>query len=200
MRLIRQLRDSRYSSWTVLTAPGAWMVYAYWRGTVFYGELMHWTGDVAAGLLLLALAITPLRMLFPRSSAPLWLVRRRRYIGVASFGYALLHAVVYAERLGSIDAAWQQASESDLRAGWLGLAIMLPLALTSNNASMRALGRGWKRLHRTVYAAALLTLAHWYLAAFDPTTGIVCFALLGAIEVFARLWRYRDTHRQASAI
>ena len=149
MRLIRQLRDSRYSSWLVLAAPGTWMVQAYWRGTAFYGELMHWTGDIAAALLVLALAITPLRLLFPRSSAPLWLVRRRRYIGVASFGYALLHALVYAQRLGTIGAVWEQATEADLLAGWLGLAIMLPLALTSNNASMRALGRGWKRLPDT---------------------------------------------------
>jgi len=195
MKAIAQLLNSRYSAWAVLALPALIMIQGYLRGTVFYGELMHSTGDLAAQLLILALLITPVRMLFPNYGWPLWLMRRRRYIGVASFGYALLHALVYAQRLGELDAIWAQASAIDMLFGWLGLAVMLPLALTSNNASVRFLGRGWKRLHRTVYAAAGLTFVHWYFAAFDPTTGIVYFALLCTVAVFARLWRFRERRR-----
>jgi len=198
MRRIRQLLNSRYTVWTMFALPGVWMMQGYWRGTAFYGELMHATGDLAAELLILALLITPLRMLLPRYAWPLWLLQRRRYIGVAAFAYAALHALLYAERLGTFAAVWAQAAELDLLAGWLGLAIMLPLALTSNNVSMRKLGRGWKRLHRSVHAAAALTLAHWYLAAFDPTMGIVYFAGLTFVALFAQLRRYRERQRLTS--
>lgn len=174
------------------------MTQGYWRGTVFYGEVMHASGEVAAALLIAALSLTPLRVILPRVAWLLWLMQRRRYLGVAAFGYALLHAWVYAQRLGAVDAIWTQAAAPDMWTGWLALAIMLPLALTSNNLSVRKLGRSWKRLHRLVYAAALLTLAHWFLAAFDPTMGLIYFGLLGCIRLLGR-WRGRRTRRRQLA-
>ena len=66
--------------------------------------------------------------------------------------------------------------------GWLAFAIFLPLALTSNDASVRMLGRSWKRLHRAVYAAAVLSFAHWILEAFDPAVAYAHLAVLAAIQ------------------
>lgn len=164
------------------------MLQGYARGTLYYGELMHASGEMAARLLILALAITPLRVIFPRFGWPLWLAQRRRYIGVAAFGYALLHAWVYAQRLGAVAAIGAEARDASMWTGWLGLAVMLPLALTSNNWSVRRMRQAWRSLHRLVYAAALLTLAHWFLAAFNPGPGIAHFAALAGLQAM-RLWR-----------
>ncbi|MEX2458656.1 MAG: hypothetical protein WD770_06685, partial [Actinomycetota bacterium] len=61
--------------------------------------------------------------------------------------------------------------------------IMLALALTSNDASLRRLGHGWKILHRAVYVAALLSFAHWVLSAFNPTPGYIHLGVLAALEL-----------------
>ena len=65
---------------------------------------------------------------------------------------------------------------------------MLALAVTSNDASARLLRRRWKLLHRGVYAAAVLTFAHWILSAFDPIPGAIHLAVLVALEAI-RLWK-----------
>ena len=55
--------------------------------------------------------------------------------------------------------------------------------MTSNDIATRALGRLWKRLHRLVYPAAILTFLHWVLASFDPTTAYIHIVILFAIEL-----------------
>jgi len=195
MSRIRWLLDSRYTFWALLYAPGLWITLGYIRGTTFYGEILHASGELAAQLLIAALALTPLRLLFSRAPWTTWLLRRRRYIGVAAFAYALLHTIVYCERLGSLDAILAQAIEAAMWTGWLALAVMLPLALTSNDVSVRRLGHAWKMLHRLAYVSAVLTLAHWYFAAFDPTPGLIYFGLLAGLEIF-RLWAGRATLRR----
>ena len=77
----------------------------------------------------------------------------------------------------------EEAGNADMFTGWLAFALFAPLAITSNDASMRALKRGWKRLHRLVYPAAILVFAHWALAAFDPTTAWIHTGILAAIEI-----------------
>ena len=72
-------------------------------------------------------------------------------------------------------------------AGWLAFALFVPLAATSNDMATRALKRTWKRLHRLVYPAAILTFLHWVLAAFDPATAYIHIAIITAIEL-VRVW------------
>jgi sulfoxide reductase heme-binding subunit YedZ len=67
-------------------------------------------------------------------------------------------------------------------AGWLGLAAMLPAALTSNDTSMRLLGRRWKRLQRLVYAAAVATLIHWLLVHDGRTEALLHFLPLALLQ------------------
>ena len=59
----------------------------------------------------------------------------------------------------------------------------MPLAATSNNISTRALKRSWKKLHRLVYPAAILTFLHWALTSYDPTTAYIHAGILAAIEI-----------------
>jgi len=179
---VRRLVDSRYVLWLVLAAPAAWWLQGYWRETLFYGEVVHATGLLSARLLLLTLALSPLTRLMPRARWLGWLRRRRRYFGVATFSYALIHAAVYAARKPDLAAILAEAAEPALWTGWFGLLIMLSLALTSNDWSMRWLKRGWRILHRGAYFAAVLAYAHWVLSAFDPIPGYAHVAVLVAVQ------------------
>lgn len=167
--------------WALLAVPGVYLTHGYVEGTTFYGEYLHATGELAARLLIVAMAITPLRLLFPTASWARWLAQRRRWIGIAAFGYSLLHAGAYLVRQAPARIA-ADAAEAAMWTGWLALIVMLALAATSNDLSVRRLGRRWKWLHRTVYAAAVLTFAHWILAAFDPVPGAVHLAVLATLE------------------
>ena len=183
--------------WAVLALPALYFTYRYVQGATFYGEYLHATGELGARLLILAMAITPLRLLFPNANGVRWLVRRRRWIGVAAFGYSLLHAVAYLMRQGELARIAGDAAEVAMWTGWLALLVMLALAATSNDLSVRRLGRRWKWLHRTVYVAAVLTFAHWILAAFDPLPGAVHLGVLAALEVIrlVQLQRLRAARR-----
>ncbi|NND45012.1 MAG: hypothetical protein HKN58_06785 [Xanthomonadales bacterium] len=164
--------------WLLLASPGAFWLQGYLRGELYYGEFLHTTGQFSAQLLIATLAVTPLRRLFSRMAWTAWLVRQRRYLGVAAFGYALPHALAYLVKLASLQRIASEAIEPGLATGWLALLLMAPLAATSLDAAVRRLGRRWKQLHRLVYPAAALTLAHWVLTAFDPTAGLVHAAIL----------------------
>jgi len=184
-----RLLNASWFAWLLLALPGAVLTYGYSRGTTFYGEYLHATGELGVRLLMLAMAVTPFKILFPSAAWVRWLARRRRYIGVAAFGYSLLHAGAYLERQ-PLDTIIKEAGELALAAGWISFAVMLVLASTSNDAAVRSLRTRWKWLHRTVYLAAALTFAHWVLTAFDPTAAYVHLGILAALQAL-RLLRYR---------
>lgn len=171
--------------WLLLALPGAWMLgrWALTPQAYGYGHAIADSGDWAAWLLLLTLAVTPLRLLFKAQRWTQWLARRRRDFGVASFAYAAGHTIIYLVRKASPDIVMAELSEPYVLAGWVALALFVPLAITSNDAAVRALRKSWKRLHRLVYPAAILTFVHWALAAFDPTTAYWHIAALAAIEL-----------------
>jgi sulfoxide reductase heme-binding subunit YedZ len=186
------------NSYRVLAAllglPWALLAIGYASGRLFYGELIHASGEWSIWTLMLALAVTPLRRMFPRQRWTAWLVPRRRYFGVASFAYAVLHVSVYLVRQGDWPKILEQAMEAGILTGWLAFALFVPLALTSNDASVRRLGTAWKRLHRIVYVAAALSFAHWILVAFDPTPAFVYLGVTILVELM-RFMRVARTPR-----
>ena len=176
---------SRPLIWLVLALPGLWILYR-WAATpeaFGYGHAIGDSGDWAAWLLMLTLAITPLRLLFRGRKWTNWLMRRRRDFGVASFAYAAGHTVIYLADKASLDIVLADLGLPEYLTGWLALALFLPLAATSNDIAVRALRRSWKRLHRLVYPAAILTFVHWVLTAYDPTTAYIHTGILAAIEI-----------------
>jgi methionine sulfoxide reductase heme-binding subunit len=179
----------KYRIWTLLCIPAVWILWRYASDTINYGQVIHETGDWSFGFLFAALAVTPAQRLFPRHDWPRSLLRQRRALGVASFGYAALHTLVYLERKWGYGYIQQEALQPGLLTGWLALAIYLALAVTSNNASVRALKGGWKRLHRFVYFGAILVFAHWILTAVEPTTAYLCAAALCLVEALRFLRR-----------
>ena len=155
-----------------------------------YGHAISDSGLWAAWLLMATLAVTPIRLLFRKAGFAIWLMRRRRDLGVASFVYAAAHTLIYVWKKASLASVLAELEQAYLIAGWLALALFVPLALTSNNISVRAMKRGWKRLHRLVYPAAILTFLHWVWSAFDPTTAWIHVGILAAIEGL-RVWLQR---------
>ena len=179
---------SRYGLWLLLGVPLALITYWYLNGKISYGDYIQHTGRFSVWLLLLTLAVTPLRQLFPGQGWSRRLVQYRRYFGVASFAYALPHVLAYVIRKETFALVAEEAAYPELWTGWLAMAIFLPLALSSNNWAVRRLGGAWKHLHRLVHLAALLTFAHWVLSAFDPLTAYLHLAVLGLLEA-VRLWK-----------
>lgn len=174
--------SSRYFIWALLFGPIVLLCWRYVSGVLFYGEFIHLTGELSARLLIITLAATPLRNLFPKQRWTAWLHRQQRYLGLAAFAYAVPHSIAYVAKLGDRTRILSEAIEPGMLTGWLALLIFAALAITSNNASVRALGKRWKTLHRFVYAAALLTLLHWVLTAFDPVEGYIHAAVLLGIQ------------------
>ena len=186
----KTLLNSKYLLWAFLALPFVGLINRLRDSGVFYGEILHVSGVVSARLLLLTLAITPLRLFFSRARWPHWLLQRRRYFGVAAFTYAALHAVVYLDRKAGSGLVLQEARDFSMWSGWLALAIFVPLAMTSNDASLRWLRRSWKKLHRWIYPAALLTFVHWIFAAFSLVPGSIHFAVLLVLETYG-IWKRR---------
>lgn len=191
--MLRRVANSHYSLWLLLALPGVITIVRYVTGETFYGEVVHFTGELSTRLLIVTMAITPLRLMFPARGWVAWLMRRRRYFGVAAFGYAALHTSVYLARTTLPADLLADAVEPGILAGWLAFVIFVPLALTSNDRSVRWLLQRWKCIHRWVYAAALLTFAHWLLVAYDIVPGLVHLFILAALEGY-RIWRTRITN------
>ena len=182
----------RVMVWLVLALPGLWLA-ARWLlmpDSYGYGHAIADSGLWAAWLLMVTLAVTPIRLLFRKAPVAKWLGRYRRDLGLASFAYAALHTGIYLWRKGALALDTSEIGQDFIIAGWLALALFVPLAVTSNDASVRALKRSWKRLHRLVYPAAILTFLHWVWSAFDPTTAWIHTGILAAIEGL-RLWLQR---------
>lgn len=182
---MRRVLGSRPLLWLILALPGnwIWLSWALAPDRYGYGHAIGDSGEWAAWLLMATLAVTPIRLMFRRQRWTVWLMRRRRDLGVASFGYAAFHTFVYLLRKGSPEIVFAELSTPYILIGWIAFALFVPLAITSNDIATRALKRSWKRLHRLVYAAAILVFLHWVLSAFDPTTAYIHIAILAAIEI-----------------
>jgi len=175
----RRLWNHPWTFWVLLGLPAVPLLIQA-LGGASAGRLLHTTGELSVRLLILALAITPLRLLFRTHRWPSWLMARRRAIGVASFGYAALHLVFY----GLHEGLLTDLMEPGIAAGWLAFLVFVPLALTSNDAAVRWLKERWKLLQRGVYVAALLTAAHWILLEYEWVPALVHFAPLAALQLY----------------
>ncbi len=187
---MKEVLNSRFLLWLILACPLAWLANAWRTEDLFYGEMIHATGDLSARLLILTMAISPLRLMFPGARWPRWLLHRRRYFGVAAFVYGMMHTVIYIDRKQSIDLIIKEGSDFSMWTGWLALVIFVALAITSNDASVRLLKRGWKKLHRWVYLAAILVFIHWIFSAFSFVSGTIHLSILLFLEAY-RVWKIR---------
>lgn len=153
--------------------PG-WLLYvagAGYAGWLFYlgltgglgvepiEALEHRYGEMALQLIVLGLAVTPLRQ-----HLRINLMRQRRAIGVLAFFFVLAHVLVWAVLdVQRVSEMWADILERPyVTIGMAGFLALIPLALTSNDWSLRKLGAGaWRKLHKLVYPAALLGALHY---------------------------------------
>jgi sulfoxide reductase heme-binding subunit YedZ len=166
-------------------APLAWLAHGALRGGLGANPvetITHTTGSWALRLLLACLAVTPLRRVSSRLAA---LAPYRRTFGLLAFLYAALHAsTFFVLDLGFAFAliAEEIAERPYVTLGFAALSLMTPLAVTSTRAWQRRLGRRWLTLHKLVYAAALLAVAHFvWLVKADLREPLIFAALLAAL-------------------
>jgi sulfoxide reductase heme-binding subunit YedZ len=148
----------------------------------------HELGLWALRLLLLTLAITPLRQLTGKPA----LLQFRRMLGLYAFAYASLH---FAAWLGlDLRGYWSTLFEEIVKrpyitvgfAAWL---LLVPLAVTSTRGWMRRLGRNWGRLHKLVYPVAALAVLHfWWIVKSDYREPLLYAAIL-AVLLGWRVWK-----------
>ena len=153
--------------------------------------LTHGTGDWALRLLLLSLAMTPLRRLLGQP----WPIRFRRLVGLYAFFYACLHLAIYL--VLDLGGFWTQifediAKRPYITVGFSAWLLLLPLALTSTRGWIRRLGRRWGQLHRAVYAAGVLAVLHYlWLVKSDLREPLVYAAVLALLLGLRLWWRLR---------
>jgi sulfoxide reductase heme-binding subunit YedZ len=152
--------------------------------------LSRGTGDWVLRFLCLTLAVTPLRQLTGWTALARW----RRMLGLFSFFYALLHLLCYAWLDMGFDLAGivrDIPKRPFVLAGTLALLLMVPLAATSFNRAIKALGAArWQRLHRLVYAIVLLGLLHffWLRSAKHNFAEVAVYAAIIALLLGWRVW------------
>ncbi len=155
-------RLSPYWVWVLLSLPALGMFSALTGDDPrAFHRLLHPTGEFAARFMIIGMMATPLMMIFRTARFPRWLLKQRRYLGVAAFGYAALHTFVYVVDEGTLAKILGDLSKFEIWTGWLAFAVFIPLAATSMDYAQRVMGTWWKPLQRWTYAAAVLTLLHW---------------------------------------
>ena len=180
---VARLLGSKLFLWALLGVPAALMICTYLAEPEMWpGDLLHPSGEWSARLIIFALMLTPLSMLFRGQGWIRWLVSRRRAFGVAGFLYALLHLAFYLLDMETVQNMLAEMDALGIWTGWVAFFLFLPLALTSNDASMRALKHGWKRVQRLAYPAAALTLVHWMFVHDNKVAALINFTPLLLLE------------------
>ncbi|TGN57633.1 sulfoxide reductase heme-binding subunit YedZ [Paracoccus liaowanqingii] len=137
-----------------------WDIFTGGLGVDPVAEIEHRLGRIALYFLAAGLAVTPLLRL-----TGVTLMRFRRALGVLCFAYAALHVLTWV--VMDMGLLWGQMGRDILKRPYLlfgmgAFLLLLPLAVTSNNLSLRRMGgAGWRRMHKLVYPAALLAALHW---------------------------------------
>ncbi|HSX62665.1 MAG TPA: protein-methionine-sulfoxide reductase heme-binding subunit MsrQ [Tahibacter sp.] len=198
-----QIVIAKFAVFALCLAPFlvlAWDVYAQTLGPDPVAMLEHRTGDWALRLLLVTLAVTPLRQLTGVSA----LVRFRRMLGLFAFFYASVHLSIYL--FIDLGGFWRQlfgeiVKRPYITAGFLAWLLLVPLAITSTKGMMRRLGRRWSQLHRLVYAIGLFAVLHYLwlvksgqeIAVREPLIYLAIYLVLMAFRLpWHRLRRTRE--------
>ncbi len=155
----------RIPAWALYIMCAAWVGWLFWLGATGglgpepINALEREYGLFALYLLIGGLAVTPLRQLTGIS-----LLKFRRAIGVSAFFTVLAHFLVWAVLdLQSLGLIWDDIVKRPyVTVGMAAFLLLIPLAVTSNNLSVRRMGRAaWRGLHRLTYPAILLGRVHY---------------------------------------
>jgi sulfoxide reductase heme-binding subunit YedZ len=174
--------------------PAAALVYGFYTNdlTANPGDyITDQTGSWALALLVISLAVTPIRRLTGWNDV----IKLRRMLGLFSFFYAVLHLLTWIVFVHFFEVEFMVEDvfmRPFITIGMTTFTILLALAVTSNRFAIRTLGRRWQKLHRLAYVAAVLAVIHfWWLVKADITEprrwAVAVVALLG----FRAWWTWR---------
>ena len=150
--------------WVVALVPLTRLLYGLWIDDLTVNPIEYVTrelGETGLQILLASLALTPLRIVFGVG----WPVSVRRLLGLFAFFYIGLHFGVWIVLDHFFD--WRTMLDDVVKRPWItvgvtALALLVPLAATSTTGMIKRLGGvTWRRLHRLVYAAAVLGVLHY---------------------------------------
>lgn len=176
-------------AWTVYIVGAVYAVWHFWQALNQLGPylvepinvLERAYGEVGLKLLVLGLLVTPLRK---------WtgvnLMKFRRAIGVTTFFFILAHFLVFAVLdVQSLERVWTEIVKRPyVTVGMLSFVLMIPLAVTSNNLSVRKLGAvTWRNLHKLTYPIAILGAVHylWLVKGFQIEPIVYLVIILGLV-------------------
>lgn len=147
--------------------------------------LEHKLGELALQLLIVGLCVSPLRRLTGVN-----LIKFRRSFGVLAFTYVTLHLMVWAVLdVQSISRVFADIIKRPyIMIGMAAFVLMIPLAVTSNNRSIRALGAMWRKLHLLTYPIAILAAVHfiWLSKGFQLEPMVYLAVILGLLSFRVR--------------
>jgi sulfoxide reductase heme-binding subunit YedZ len=175
-------------------SPFAWLIYGAWANTLGPNPaeaLIRATGDWTLRFLCITLAVSPLRQWTDLPA----LARFRRMLGLFTFFYVVMHFLSYSwlDQSFDIDAIVRDIVKRPfILVGTTGLLLMAPLAATSFNRAIKAMGAArWQMLHRAIYAIALLGLLHffWMRAAKNNFAEVAVYAVVIAVLLGWRMKR-----------
>lgn len=154
-------------------------------------------GTWALNFIAITLCVTPIRRFMGVS----WILRLRRMLGLFAFFYAAMHLATYLWLDQFFD--WTAIAKDILKrpfitVGMAAFILLVPLALTSNQVSIRRLGgRRWQQLHRAVYAIALLAVLHYFwMVKLDLRTPLLYGGAIMVLLGMRVWWRRQEWHRQ----
>jgi len=184
MTSVAAVRTLKAVAWLGALAPGAWLALGVVQGTLGPNpieRLTHVTGMTALVLLLVTLAVTPVRRITGWNPV----IQLRRLLGLLAFFYAVCHLVIWFvfDMVGNWRWMLEDVAQRPyITVGFASFLLLAPLALTSTRGWIRRLGKRWGTLHRLVYPATALAIVHYFwLVKSDvrlPTLLAVCFGVL----------------------
>lgn len=188
-----------WALWLAGLLPVPWLLYLATTGGLGrepIGALEHALGEIALQLLIAGLCVTPLRRF-----AGINLMKFRRAIGLLAFIYVCLHLAVWAVLdVQLVGAMWADLVKRPyVTIGMAAFLLLIPLAVTSNNLSVRRLGSRWRLLHRGSYVAAILAAVHfiWVRKGFQLEP-LVYLAIIGVLLALRAIPRRRQLAHAAS--
>jgi methionine sulfoxide reductase heme-binding subunit len=196
----RKLSPLKLCVFIALFLPVGWTVFAFLTGDLGarpLNEAIHQQGLWTIRLIIIALAITPLKAILAWQR----LILVRRMIGVAAFAYILLHFTLYIadQNFNLVTVASEIVKRIYLTIGFIALLGLAVLAATSTDAMVRRLGRRWQSLHRLVYVICVLGLIHYSMQSkleqWEPTIADGIFVWLMGYRLLA--WKFAVRGRLA---
>jgi sulfoxide reductase heme-binding subunit YedZ len=175
--------------WIGALTPLAILVYRAFFGSLGFNPvetLTHWTGFTALTLLMVTLAVTPIRRITGWNQ----LIKVRRLIGLFSFFYVCLHFAIYMlfDHRFSVPSIIEDIAERPyITVGFAGFVLLVPLAATSTRAAIRRLGARWRTLHWLIYPAAALGVLHFFWKEKRDTSDPEIFAYILAGLLLVRV-------------